>query len=238
LQTYFPTDLISQIAPKAYGQNNDSLFDLARLVKSYENAIGRAATDNELQVVFDRWSTIARRFWRHTRDEYYAEFLDACSYARIGLDENPIELAVSRAKAAPLPRLQGFTDERIRLLAAICREMQQITGAHPFFLPTRKLGEILGVHYTETARWLRALEFLHIIHLAPGEVRRCGGNRSPRYHCEISLPSAGLSGQCGTATGLETEVHQYREQLQLSDESTLAAAAAASVQLNEAAKES
>ena len=134
--------------------------------------------------VFDRWCLVARRFWRPelTRDDYYAEFLEACSYARIGLDENPIELAVSRAKAAPLPQVRGFTDERIRLLVAICREMQQITGANPFFLPTRKLGEILGVHYTQVARWLRALEVLRIIHLAPGEVRRRGGNRSPRYH--------------------------------------------------------
>jgi hypothetical protein len=182
MQLYFTTDLISQTAPNDFHQNNASLFKLARLVKSYENAVRRVVTERELEAVFDRWSLIARRFWRHTRDEYYAEFLDACGYARIGLHENPIEVAVSRAKAAPLPQVQGFTDERIRLLVAICREIQEITGANPFFLPTRKLSEILGVHYTQIARWLRALEFLQIIHLAPGEVRRRGGNRSPRYH--------------------------------------------------------
>jgi hypothetical protein len=101
----------------------------------------------------------------------------------MGLDENPIELAISRARSGPLPEVPGFTDERIRLLAAICREMQQITGAAPFFLPTRKLGEILGADFTKVARWLRILENpLQIIHLAPGEVRRRGGSRSPRYH--------------------------------------------------------
>jgi Bifunctional DNA primase/polymerase, N-terminal len=183
IQAFFGSnDLIAQVAPTDYHQNNPSLFKLARLIKSYENAVGRAATDEELEAVFDRWSVIARRFWRHSRDEYYAEFLDACSYARIGLHENPIEVAVSRAKRAPLPEVRGFTDERIRLLVAICREMQQITAANPFFLPTRKLGEILGIHYTLVARWLRALEFLQIICLAPGEVRRRGGSRSPRYH--------------------------------------------------------
>jgi hypothetical protein len=50
--------------------------------------------------------------------------------------------------------------------------------------------------------------------------------------------SAGRSGECETATGLETESHQCQGHLQLSDESTLAAAAAVSVQLTEAAKES
>jgi hypothetical protein len=66
---------------------------------------------------------------------------------------------------------------------AICREMQLLTGRNPFFLPTRKLGEVLGVHWTQVGRWLRVLaEPLRVIHLAPGEVRKRGGNRSPRYH--------------------------------------------------------
>jgi Bifunctional DNA primase/polymerase, N-terminal. len=180
IQAFCSGDLIARIAPTDYRQNNTSLFKLARLLKSYEDAIGRLPTEQERLLVFDCWCFVARPFWRHSRDEYYAEFLDACHYARIGLDQNPIELAVSRARSSPLPQVRGFTDERIRLLVAICREMQQITNS--FFLPTRKLAEILGAHWTHVARWLRALEALGIIHLAPGEVRRRGGNRSPRYH--------------------------------------------------------
>ena len=184
LETNFPAGVISKIAPTDYHQNNASLFKLARLVKGYADATGRAATPPELEFVFDRWSVVARQFWRPelTRDDYYAEFLEACSYARIGLNENPIEVAFKRAKVAPLPEVQGFTDERVRLLAAICREMHDITGGRLFFLPTRSLGEVLGVHWARVARWLRALEALDIIHLADGEVRRRGGNRSPRYY--------------------------------------------------------
>jgi Bifunctional DNA primase/polymerase, N-terminal len=183
IQAFCTADLVSQLAPTDYRQNNTSLFKLARLVKSYEEAISREATDQERQFVFDRWCRFARPFWRHSRDDYYAEFLDACHYARIGLDQNPIELAVSRARSYPLPHVAGFTDERVRLLVAICREIQQITGPNPFFLPTRKLAEILGAHWTQVARWLRLLEKpLQVIHLAPGEVRRRGGSRSPRYH--------------------------------------------------------
>jgi hypothetical protein len=196
IQTFLGgNDLIAQIAPTDYHQNNTSLFKLARLVKSYENATGRSATELELEFVFDRWSLVARRFWRTglTRDDYYAEFLEVYAYARIGLDANPIELALSRAKAAPLPQLQGFTDERIRLLAAICREMQVLIGDNSFFLPTRKLGDILGVHWTLAARWLRALEVLDIAYLAPGEVRRRGGNRSPRYNYGPSTARSGTS---------------------------------------------
>jgi DNA-binding transcriptional ArsR family regulator len=184
IQALCNVDLVTEVAPTDYHQNNASLFKLGRLVRTFEGMIGRLATEEELEFVFDRWCLVARDFWRPglTRDDYWAEFLEAYSYARMGLDENPIEVAVSRAKAAPLPQVRGFTDERIRLLAAICREMQELTKDNPFFLPTRKLGEILGVHWTQVARWLRALEALGIIHLAPGEVRRRGGSRSPRYH--------------------------------------------------------
>jgi hypothetical protein len=183
IQTFLSgNDLIAQVAPTDYQQNNRSLFKLARLAKGYEHAIGRPATQSELEFVFDRWCLVARRFWRHSRDDYYAEFLEAYSYARMGLEENPLEIALFRAKSAPLPQLQGFTDERIRLLAAICRELQELTGNNPFFLPTRKLGEMLGVHWTLAGRCLRALEVLEVIHLAPGELRRCGGTRSPRYY--------------------------------------------------------
>lgn len=196
IQPYFTPDLISHIAPKAEHQNNRSLFNLARLVRSAEHSVGRPATQAELEFVFDRWCLVARPFWRPglTRDDYYAEFLEAYSYARIGLDENPIEVAVSRARSAPLPQVRGFSDERIRLLAAICREMQLLTGSNPFFLPTRKLGEVLGAHWTEVGRWLRILEKpLQVIHLAPGEVRKRGGNRSPRYYYGPPLQVSGPS---------------------------------------------
>lgn len=174
-------DLNSQVAPKDFHQNNASLFKLARLVRSYEGAIGRLATEEELEFVFDRWCLVARRFWRHTRDDYWAEFLEAYHYARIGLDEDPTEVAYNRARATPLPVVTGFSDERVRLLVAICHEMEQQLHGNSFFLPTRKLGRLLGAHWSSVARWLVALEPLSAIHLAPGEVRRRGGTRCPRY---------------------------------------------------------
>jgi hypothetical protein len=193
IQPYLGNGIIAKIAPKDFHQNNDSLFNLARLVKSYENAVGRLATKREREFVFDRWAEVSCQFWRPelTRDDYYAEFLMAYSYARMGLTENPLELAASRAKAAPLPEVPGFTNERIRLLVAVCRELQAITGVNPFYLPTRKLGEILGAHWTQVAKWLRALEVLNIIRLAPGEIRKRGGNRSPRY----CIGPAGIANQ-------------------------------------------
>jgi hypothetical protein len=175
-------ELISQVAPINYHQNNASLFKLARLVKGYETEVGQLATAAELEFVFDRWCLVARRFWRHTRNDYWAEFLEAYHYARLGLDQDPIEVALSRARTLTLPEVTGFTDERVRLLAGICREMQRLVGDHSFFLPTRKLAQLLGAHWSSVARWLVNLEVLGVIRLAPGEVRKRGGSRCPRYH--------------------------------------------------------
>jgi hypothetical protein len=183
IQSFASDDLISKVAPTDFRQNNASLFKLARLVRDYEAAIGRVAAKEELEFVFDRWCLVARRFWRHTRDDYWAEFLEAYYYARIGLDQDPLKLAFDRAKATALPDVTGFSDERIRLLAAICREMQALVGNNSFFLPTRKLGQLLGAHWSSVGRWLVNLEVLRLITLAPGEVRKRGGNRCPRYRC-------------------------------------------------------
>jgi len=103
IQHYLGNGLIASIAPRDFHQNNGSLFNLGRLVKSYENAVARLATKQERELVFDRWAEVSRQFWRPqlTRDDYYAEFLMAYSYVRIGLDENPLELAVI---APNLPR--------------------------------------------------------------------------------------------------------------------------------------
>jgi hypothetical protein len=182
IEAFSSGNLISQLAPTDFHQNNASLFKLARFVRDYESAIGRLATKTELEFVFDRWSLLARRFWRHTRDDYWAESLQAYHYARIGLNQNPLELALTRARTMPLPEVTGFTDKRVRLLVAICREMKRLVGGNAFFLPTRKLGELLGAHWASVGRWLVALEALDVIRLAPGEVRKRGGIRSPRYH--------------------------------------------------------
>jgi hypothetical protein len=62
MQALCSADLIAQVAPTDYRQNNASLFKLGRLMKSYENAIGRPATELERLFVFDRWCLIARPF--------------------------------------------------------------------------------------------------------------------------------------------------------------------------------
>src|SRR5262249_40680661 len=65
-------NLITQLAPTDHHQNNSSLFNLARSIKSYESEFVRRATKRELEVAFELWSQGARKFWRPelNRDDY------------------------------------------------------------------------------------------------------------------------------------------------------------------------
>jgi hypothetical protein len=194
LREFFSDSRLAEIIPTACRQNNSSLFKLARLKKDYETLISREEMNQEREYIFNRWAERSAQFWRlgRTRDQYYEEFLEACSYARIGLHENPLPEAANRARNAPLVEVPGFTSGDIRLLAAICRELKKMTGSSPFFVPTRQAGELLGVHWGTVARWLRVLEVVGVIHLAPGEVRKRGCPRSPRYHY---APQGGLTAE-------------------------------------------
>lgn len=204
IREFFSDSRLAEIIPAACRQNNSSLFMLARLKKDYETLISREALNHEREYMFNRWAERSARFWRpgRTRDQYYEEFLEACSYARIGLHENPFPEAANRARNAPLVEVPGLTSGDIRLLAAICRELQKMTGSSPFFVPTRQAGELLGVHWGTVARWLRVLEVVGVIELAPGEARKRGCPRSPRYHY----------GRAGRSKKEECGTHRNNEQ--------------------------
>ncbi len=62
------------------------------------------------------------------------------------------------AKAAKLPELAlGYESGKVRLLVALCRELQRAAGDGPFYLAARTAGRLLEVEYTTAWRWLTGL---------------------------------------------------------------------------------
>ncbi len=172
-------EVISGIAPRDVHKNNWSLFNLARLCRSAEKSLGRPLTTKELEMMFDCWCDRARHFWRPelSREDYWMEFLRVSNYARFGLDEDPLQVAYARARARPLPDVPGVVDERIRLLASMLLELGSIAGGGEFFLPTRKLGQLLGISHVSANSWIGGLRALGFIkRTSPGNA-----HRSPRY---------------------------------------------------------
>jgi hypothetical protein len=104
------------------------------------------------------------------------EFQRILTYAKVGLDEDPLQFAYARARLRPLPDVPCINDERIRTLAGMFPVLHEITGGE-FFLPTRKVGQLLGITHVSANSWIGGLRALGFIkRTSPGNA-----HRSPRY---------------------------------------------------------
>ena len=65
---------------------------------------------------------------------------------------------VALAKRAPTPKVASrYEQENLRLLVALCRELQRVSGDKPFFLASYTAGDLLGVKHSTAWRWLVTL---------------------------------------------------------------------------------
>ena len=60
-----------------------------------------------------------------------------------------------RAVREPMPEVaEDYDQDELRLLVALCRELQRSAGGGPFYLSCRTAGRLLGVDYSTANRWL------------------------------------------------------------------------------------
>ena len=71
----------------------------------------------------------------------------------------------------PEPALQ-YEQQELRLLVALCRELQRACGTGPFFLSTRTAGQLLGINHVRASRWLRGLRHDGILELVSRGTRQ------------------------------------------------------------------
>lgn len=88
-------------------------------------------------------------------DDLYAAFMKIYAGTKVAEGLNPVQIAVQRAKQAPI-RLQGTLRdqvsvsttylERAELLASVCFYLQELSGPDkPFFLSVQQAGEVFGL---------------------------------------------------------------------------------------------
>ena len=172
--------------PDKTHQNNDRLFTLARAVKTLEMQFGKF-TPAQLRDVFCRWYKLAAEFLRpeQTRDEYMTQFLNAYASAKIPLGEGIITQAWKQAQEKPLPpeAVEIFEDQNLRLVVALCRELQIIAGQEPFYLSARTVQRLTKQEsHATAARWLRSLCVLKLL----DEIEKGRGVRASRYRFNFS----------------------------------------------------
>ena len=131
-------DVLRVSTPTAPHQNYRLALHLARAVKALELQAGKSFTPEQHHEIHNQWLTCAANFLRpgQSNEDYFMEYLNAYKLAKFPLGSVAVAQALKAAKKNPLPpdTLAWADNPDVRLLAAICRELQTIAGKEPFYL--------------------------------------------------------------------------------------------------------
>jgi hypothetical protein len=85
----------------------------------------------------------------------WEDFRDAWRKCRLAKGDSALADAIQKARASDvLPeQARDYQDERLQLLAKVCRELQTKAGGKPFFLPVQVVEKHLGIPARTVSRW-------------------------------------------------------------------------------------
>ena len=146
---------------RANGTTHNRLPKLIGALRAFEATTGGALGRDDLESVFVQWfSASARNLDPHeTEDHYRLKFYDAWRNVKNPRTKSGLELALERAKAAPVPvEAKIFKNPDKQLFVSFCRELQIASGDKPFFLSPYSVAELFGQkNHTTAAMWFSGL---------------------------------------------------------------------------------
>lgn len=150
-------EAIALTQPQREGERNRKLFELARALKSMPEYAD--ADPRDLQQIVRRWHGQALPvIGTKPFDDTWFDFLYAWPRVRFTLGGGPMAQIFARAaENDPPAAAQRYERPELRLLVALCRELQRATGDGPFFLSCWTAARLLGVAHMTAWRWLCGL---------------------------------------------------------------------------------
>jgi hypothetical protein len=145
---------IQETLPTGPGRRNRQVLELARALK----AIPRLADvrDDDLVPYVRRWHELAKpvistQAWEET----LIDFFRAWPRVKFPRGTEPMVQIFERAQRGDVPKVAlHFEQDKLRLLVALCRELQRASGDRPFFLACRTAGRLLDVNHATAWRWM------------------------------------------------------------------------------------
>jgi hypothetical protein len=151
--------------PTQIGRRNRQVFELARALKAIPALADAPAEDLEPSVRC--WHTLGVKggvIGTEPFEETWIDFLQAWPKVKFPKGAEPMTKVFEMVKQAPMPRAaQRYEQGGLRLLVALCRELQRLSGDKPFFLACRTAGRLLGVKHVTAWRWLALLTHDRIV---------------------------------------------------------------------------
>jgi hypothetical protein len=169
---------IANSLPRASGQRNKQLFDLARRLKAIP---GLATAELKvLRPIVEEWH--GRAIPNMTTCDFltnWGDFVVAWQRVKWAKGQSPLDRLLEDIEREPLPRCAAaYPDPRARRLVAVCRTMQRHAGTGPFFLSVRTAGDFVGIDPATASRWLVAFQADGILELVTQGTRGVGGKAS------------------------------------------------------------
>jgi hypothetical protein len=111
--------------------------------------------------------------------DYFAEFLAKLDSVTVPKGET-LQAAFERAKCRQPPsKVVMIPSDGVRLLASLCRELQEMAGDQPFMLCQTSVAKLFGhSSHRSISNWIRALKTVEVLKLAESAIPNA---RAARY---------------------------------------------------------
>jgi hypothetical protein len=162
---------------KKAGTSNKQLHELARQVRGVENRRGKRFNLAQYEAIFRKWEVPSKPFLRAKHD-YFVEFLAKLNSVSVPKGET-LQSTFERAKHRPPPtKVLRIRNKGLRLLASLCRELQEMMGDEPIMLHQVSIAKLFGhSDHRNISNWIKALRTLGVLKIA----KRWSLGRSQRY---------------------------------------------------------
>ena len=146
------------------------LHELAREIGGVEKKRGKKLTAAQYKPIYDNWESASRSFLRPGHD-YFPEFLAKLGRVTVPKGET-LKAAFERAKTKlPPSKVLVARSEGVRLLASLCRELQEMAGDQPIMLHQVSISKLFGhSDHRNISYWIGALKTLGLLKLAEAAI--------------------------------------------------------------------
>ena len=155
---------------KTIHSSNKQIHELAREVKGVAKRRGRRLTATHYKAIFDKWESASRPFLRAGHD-YFTEFLAKLDCVTVPKGQT-LQAAFERAKRREPPaKVLVVRNEGVRVLASLCRELQEMAGNQAFMLCQMSVAKLFGhSDHKNISNWIRALKTLGVLKVAEAAI--------------------------------------------------------------------
>jgi hypothetical protein len=140
--------------PRSRSGYRNALFRLARQLKAIPELLHTKPA--VLNPIIERWHAMAAAILGDMLlDEVRIDFLRAWPRVKHAAGTGPMHDIFARAQRRAVPEVAlKYQQPKLRLLVALCWELQEYAGDRAWPLGCRQAGELLGVSHTTAANWL------------------------------------------------------------------------------------